>query len=106
MKGVQAVRLQVATLQELTVQTGRVVKVDGREIALFRLSTGEVRAVENRCPHKGGPLAEGIVCGEYVFCPLHDWKICLRDGNVQAPDNGCVTTFQVDVVNEKVYISM
>ncbi|MFC4767469.1 nitrite reductase small subunit NirD [Effusibacillus consociatus] len=102
----EAVKVEVATLEELPVQTGRVVKLNGREIAVFRLSSGEVRAVENRCPHKGGPLAEGIVSGEYVFCPLHDWKIDLKDGQVQAPDTGCVTTYKVDVIGNKVYISM
>ncbi|TCS76073.1 nitrite reductase small subunit NirD [Effusibacillus lacus] len=106
MKSLEAVKVEVAKLEDLPFQTGRVVKLNGREIAVFRLSSGEVRAVENRCPHKGGPLAEGIVSGNYVFCPMHDWKINLADGKVQAPDDGCVITYEVDVKEGKVYISM
>ena len=64
-------------------QIGKEVQMKGMSIALFRLSNGDIRAVENRCPHKNGPLAEGIVSGEFVFCPLHDWKISLLTGEVQ-----------------------
>ncbi|WP_200760816.1 nitrite reductase small subunit NirD [Effusibacillus dendaii] len=102
----QKTMVEIGNIHDLPLQTGRVVKVNGREIAVFRISSGDVRAVENRCPHKNGPLAEGIVAGEYVFCPLHDRKINLNDGNVQAPDSGCVTTYRVDVTDEKVYISI
>lgn len=106
MKSLEAVKIEVAKLEDLPFRTGRVVTINGREIAVFRLSSGEVRAVENRCPHKGGPLAEGIVSGEYVYCPLHDWKISLEDGKVEEPDTGCVTVFKVDVIEGKVHISM
>ncbi|PLT47797.1 Nitrite reductase [NAD(P)H] small subunit [Paenibacillus pasadenensis] len=69
----------------------------GEEIALFKLTDGEVLAVENRCPHKGGKLSEGMVCGSAVHCPLHDWKIDLRTGQAQAPDEGSVRTYAADV---------
>jgi nitrite reductase (NADH) large subunit len=72
------------------------------EIVLFHLTDG-VRAVENRCP-KDGPIAEGIVSGEFVFTPLYDWKISLVDGQVQAPDTGSIKTYQVEVVGGSVYI--
>ncbi|SEN69618.1 nitrite reductase small subunit NirD [Lihuaxuella thermophila] len=97
-------RIKVAVITELQEKIGKTVEVDGQEIALFRLSDGKIRAVENRCPHKGGTLSEGIVSGEYVFCPLHDWKICLNDGLVQAPDTGCVKTYEVMVEGQDVYI--
>lgn len=91
-------------LAELPPRFGRAVRVEGHHIAVFRLASGEVRAVENRCPHRGGPLAEGIVSGEHVYCPLHDWKICLTDGKVQPPDSGCVRTYRTQLRGEMVYI--
>ena len=60
--------------------------------------------MENRCPHKGGVLSEGMVSGEFVFCPMHDWKICLEDGKVQDPDTGCVKTYQTQIVGEEVFL--
>jgi nitrite reductase (NADH) small subunit len=67
------------------------------EIAVFKLSDGSLKAIENSCPHKKGKLSEGMVCDHHVYCPLHDWKIDLNDGKVQAPDDGCVTAFAVRV---------
>lgn len=104
MKNSEAFKTQIATLDDLPFHVGRVVKLGNREIAVFRLSSGEVKAVENCCPHKGGPLSEGIVAGDYVYCPLHDWKIALSDGDVQFPDTGCVKTFAVEVIEDKVML--
>ena len=80
-------------------------KQDGKEISIFHLTDGRVLALRNRCPHKGGPLSEGIVSNHYVFCPLHDWKINLEDGQVQAPDTGCVKTFPVKVEGGKIFVA-
>ncbi|MBU9711884.1 nitrite reductase small subunit NirD [Evansella tamaricis] len=99
-------RLRVAHLDELPLQIGKEVIIGEHEIALFRLSSGKVKAIENKCPHKQGPLAQGIVSGEYVFCPLHDWKIDVTTGEVQKPDDGCVQTFPVDVEDNIVYITI
>ncbi|MBO7747440.1 nitrite reductase small subunit NirD [Paenibacillus sp. MWE-103] len=87
----------VGHIDEFPARSGRIFRMDGLELALFKLSDGTVRAVENRCPHKGGQLSEGIVCDHHVYCPLHDWKIDLRDGLVQAPDEGCVAPYRVEV---------
>ena len=100
----QKKKVEVATLTDLQVGIGKRVKVADTEIALFKLKSGKVSAIENSCPHKGGPLSEGIVSGDHVFCPLHDWKICTTDGQVQAPDVGCVKKYDVEMVDEKVYI--
>ncbi|SDZ67905.1 nitrite reductase (NADH) small subunit [Evansella caseinilytica] len=97
-------RVKVAKINELPQKIGKVIKIDGHDIALFHLSSGKVRAVENKCPHKQGPLAEGMVSGEYVFCPLHDWKIDLTSGEVQKPDDGCVKTYETEVTDGVVYI--
>lgn len=88
---------RIGNLAEIDPQGARTVICGEREIALFRLSDGEVLAVENRCPHKGGKLSEGMVCGSAVHCPLHDWKIDLRTGLVQEPDEGRVAAFDVEV---------
>jgi nitrite reductase (NADH) small subunit len=95
----------VAKYSDLQVKAGYSVKVDDNEIALFKVSNGKVFAIENRSPHpKGGVLTEGLVSGEFVFCPVYDWKISLVDGKVQAPDEGQVKTYQVEVEADNVYI--
>ncbi|WP_053361682.1 nitrite reductase (NAD(P)H) small subunit [Bacillus sp. FJAT-27251] len=89
----------------LPERTGQVFEVEGEEVALFRLSTGAVAAVENRSPHpKGGTLGEGLVSGHYVYCPVYDWKISLLDGKVQSPDEGQAKIFQVERDGEQVFI--
>ncbi|WP_168118851.1 nitrite reductase small subunit NirD [Paenibacillus sp. HB172176] len=101
-------KVLVATLNEIDVLGSRRIKLDGTEIAVFRLSDDSVLAVENLCPHKQGLLSEGMVCGTTVHCPLHDWKIDLHSGKVQAPDEGCVNTYEteVDPENGSIYISV
>ncbi|HLA00118.1 MAG TPA: Rieske 2Fe-2S domain-containing protein [Thermodesulfovibrionales bacterium] len=71
---------------------------------IFRLSDGRIKAVENRCPHKGGPLSEGIVSGETVICPMHGLKISLIDGSALPPDEGNVKTYEIRTEGEKVWI--
>jgi len=90
-------KLLVCRIEEIDVQGARTFRYRDTEIALFRLSDGEVLAVENKCPHKGGALSEGMVCGQAVHCPLHDWRIDLRAGRAHAPDEGRVRTFAVEV---------
>ncbi|MCM2536146.1 nitrite reductase small subunit NirD [Neobacillus pocheonensis] len=98
-------RIPVANYSNLKVRAGYSIKIDDKEIALFKLTNGEVYAIENHSPHpKGGVLTEGLVSGDYVFCPVYDWKISLVDGKVQAPDVGQVRTFQVEVENDIVFI--
>lgn len=97
-------RIKVAAVDEIPQKLGKTIYIGPHEIALFHLETGEFRAIENRCPHKGGVLVEGMVSGEHVFCPMHDWKINVNDGQVQKPDNGCVKTFKVEVENNEVFI--
>ena len=96
----------VGKMAELPERVGKTVRIGDKEIALFKLSNGTVRAVLNRCPHKGGVLSEGMVSGEFVFCPMHDWKICLDDGKVQDPDSGCVKTFRAILEEDNVYLEL
>ncbi len=68
---------------------------DGKTIAVFRTADDKVFALHDKCPHKGGPLSQGIVFGESVACPLHNWCIGLGDGQAAAPDVGTVEKFAV-----------
>ena len=77
----------------------RVNRSEGHPVAIFRNAEDKVFALLDRCPHKGGPLSQGIVFGESVACPLHNWCIGLADGKAAAPDEGCVERFDVRVVD-------
>lgn len=105
-KAIETQLVRVAHVDEIPKQVGKEVIIDNLEVAIFRLSSGKFKAVENRCPHKQGPLSEGIVSGEFVFCPLHDWKIDLTSGDVQKPDDGCVQTYPVEVTDNEVFIKI
>ncbi|MNC41314.1 Assimilatory nitrite reductase [NAD(P)H] small subunit [compost metagenome] len=97
-------KMLVGNVNEIDIKGSRKLRVGNTEIALFRLTTGGVLAVENKCPHKGGALSEGMVCGSRVHCPLHDWRIDLHSGNVQSPDTGHVTTYEVEIDPESGHI--
>jgi nitrite reductase [NAD(P)H] small subunit len=75
----------------------KVTRKDGGDIAIFRTADDRVFALLDRCPHKGGPLSQGIVFGDSVACPLHNWTIGLVDGCAAAPDVGCAPRFSVRV---------
>ena len=75
----------------------RVRRPAGTDVAIFRTESDRVFALLDRCPHKGGPLSQGIVFGEHVACPLHNWAISLVDGEARAPDIGCAVRFAVRV---------
>ncbi|WP_128102952.1 nitrite reductase small subunit NirD [Paenibacillus sp. DCT19] len=95
------------TIDEFLPRIGRVVEIQGKQLAVFLASDGTIFAADNRNPHpKGGPLAEGIVSGHYLYDPLYDWKIDLSTGLVQAPDQGQVEMFSVKVENGTVWIAV
>jgi len=75
----------------------RVARPQGMDVAVFRNDQDQVFALLDRCPHKGGPLSQGIVFGTSVACPLHNWTISLEDGTARAPDEGCAVTFACKV---------
>jgi nitrite reductase (NADH) small subunit len=99
--------VRIAYCRDIPLREGRAVKVGDRDIAIFNLGDRFV-AVENRCPHKSGPLADGIVSGDTVVCPLHAWKMCLDTGKgVNGPSAGrCVETFRTRVEGEIVLLEM
>jgi nitrite reductase (NADH) small subunit len=84
----------------------RVARPNGTDVAIFRNGEDKVFALLDRCPHKGGPLSQGIVFGESVACPLHNWTIGLADGCAKAPDVGCTTRFSVKVDNGIVHLDI
>ncbi|MBB1093459.1 nitrite reductase small subunit NirD [Rhodopseudomonas palustris] len=82
----------------------RVTRTHGLDVALFRNDKDEVFALLDRCPHKGGPLSQGIVFGSSVACPLHNWTIGLGSGEAAAPDAGCTPKFSVKVEGGQVFL--
>ena len=82
----------------------RVARAAGPDIAIFRTADDRVFALLDRCPHKGGPLSQGIVFGTSVACPLHNWTIGLADGCAKAPDEGCTPKFSVKLEEGAVYL--
>ena len=84
----------------------RVVKREAGDIAVFRTADDKVFALLDRCPHKGGPLSQGIVYGEHVACPLHGWQIGLESGVAKEPDVGCTNRFPVQVQDGQVFLQL
>jgi nitrite reductase (NADH) small subunit len=82
----------------------RVARPVGIDVAVFRNDSDEVFALLDRCPHKGGPLSQGIVFGTSVACPLHNWTIGLDDGCAKSPDEGCTAKFAVKVADGTVHL--
>jgi len=82
----------------------RVARVQGAAVAVFRTADDRVFALLDRCPHKGGPLSQGIVAGDGVACPLHNWTIGLADGCARAPDAGCTPRFSVQLEGGRVML--
>ncbi|HEV2419709.1 MAG TPA: nitrite reductase small subunit NirD [Terriglobia bacterium] len=98
--------IRVAHVHDIPLREGRAVEVLGREIALFNLGDRFV-AVENRCPHRGGPLSDGIVSGGMVVCPLHSWKVCLSTGAVNKPQaEACVETYPTRIEDGVVLVQV
>jgi nitrite reductase [NAD(P)H] small subunit len=95
-----SVWIRIAACENIPLREGRVTVVRGRQIAIFNVGD-RFLAVENRCPHRGGPLAEGIVFGTTVVCPLHARKIDLQTGTVADPSNSlpCVAMFPTRVAD-------
>jgi nitrite reductase (NADH) small subunit len=83
----------------------RVARATGMDVAVFRNDANEVFALLDRCPHKGGPLSQGIVFGTSVACPLHNWTIGLDSGCAKAPDEGCTPKFSVKVDKDTVFLN-
>ena len=95
----------VARVDEIPVGQGRVIKVKGKNVALFNVA-GRFYAINNICPHEGGPLAKGKLKGHIVSCPWHDLQFDVRSGFGTEGGGYCVASYQVRVESEQVYVSL
>jgi len=98
--------LDICALEEINVLGARIVAGPNGDIALFRTSADEVFALDDRCPHKGGPLSQGLIHGKRVACPLHNWQIDLESGEALAPDAGCTHKYPVKVEGGRVLLAL
>ena len=97
--------IDVGPLSAIPMRGARTVPVaGGEEVALFRTGDNQVFALVNRCPHKHGPLSQGIVHGHAVSCPLHNWRISLVTGEALGEDKGCTPTIPVKVDGGRVLL--
>ncbi len=96
--------VDIAALDDIPRQGARVVRTPAGCVAVFRTADDQVFALEDRCPHKGGPLSEGIVHGTSVTCPLHAWVFDLNTGQAQGTDDGAVRRFAVRVAAGRVLL--
>ncbi|SMQ60766.1 assimilatory nitrite reductase (NAD(P)H) small subunit [Devosia lucknowensis] len=97
--------IQLGPVTAVPLRGSRCVNTPSGTIAVFRTAEDQVFAMDNRCPHKGGPLAEGIVHGTSVTCPLHNWVFDLATGQAQGADEGSVRTYPVKVEDGLIYIA-
>ena len=96
----------VGSLKDIPQRGARCIEVGDRTIALFRTSTDKVFALEDKCPHAGGPLSNGIVHDGCVTCPLHNWVISLENGEAQGADSGKTASYPIKMDGETVLIDL
>jgi nitrite reductase (NADH) small subunit len=96
--------VDIGAIDDIPVRGARVVRLATGCIAVFRTAEGEAFAIDDRCPHKGGPLSQGIVHGTSVTCPLHNWVIALDSGRAQGADHGQVRTYALKVENGRILL--
>lgn len=96
--------IDIGSIEQIPVRGARVVKTKLGCIAVFRTAEDEVFATSDRCPHKGGPLSEGIVHGTSVTCPLHNWVFDLNSGEAQGADEGKIDTYAIRIENGRLML--
>jgi nitrite reductase (NADH) small subunit len=103
---VETVWTEIGALADIPKLGARIVTTADGDIAVFRTADDEVFALWDRCPHKNGPLSQGIVHGRSVTCPLHGWVLGLETGDAQAPDVGCAHTVPVQHVGDRIRLAL
>jgi nitrite reductase (NADH) small subunit len=96
--------IDIGSVDDVPLRGSRLVKTPLGNIAIFKTVAGRIFALWDKCPHKGGPLSQGIVHGDSVSCPLHNWVIGLESGQVKGPDQGCARKVNCKVEAGVVYI--
>ena len=97
--------IEIGRVEDIPRRGARCVTTPSGRIAVFRTVEDQIFALEDRCPHKGGPLSQGIVHGAQVTCPLHNYVISLETGQAQAPDEGAVRTIPLSVVEGRIFMA-
>ena len=98
--------IEVGAVEDIPRRGARVVKTGRGDIAVFRTADDRVFALDDRCPHKGGPLSQGIVHGHAVTCPLHNWVIGLDDGKAKGADAGCAHAIPVRLAKGRILLRL
>ena len=98
--------IEVGLLEDVPVMGARVVRTEDGDVAVFRTADDQIFALYDRCPHKGGPISEGIVHGRSVTCPLHNWVISLETGVVEGPDQGCAAQIAVSLDGSRIRLGL
>lgn len=98
--------IDIGALDDIRPRAARLVKTDFGCIAIFRTADDQVFALDDKCPHKGGPLSNGIQHGQAVTCPLHNWVIDLNTGAAQGADEGSVRTYPVAVEDGRIILTL
>lgn len=97
--------IDVGAVDDVPLRGSRVLRAPGGDIALFRAADGGVFALRDECPHKKGPLSQGIVHGRSVTCPLHNWVIDLESGQAMGADEGCANVIPTRVENGRILLA-
>ena len=97
--------IEVGRLDDIPRLGARVVYAPDGDIAVFRAADDHIFALRDKCPHRGGPLSQGIVHGHKVTCPLHNWNIDLQSGTAVAPDVGCTGVYSTRVENGVIFLA-
>ncbi len=99
-------RIAIGHRDEIPRQGARIVRSRAGDIAIFRTHNDRFFALRDHCPHRGGPLSQGIVHGEQVTCPLHNWVIDLESGEATGADTGCTTRFTIEQEGEQLFLRL
>jgi nitrite reductase (NADH) small subunit len=97
--------IDIGSVDAIPRRGARCVNIPGGKIAVFRTQEDQIFAMDNMCPHRAGPLSEGIVHGASVTCPLHNWVFDLATGQAQGADEGSVRTYAVSVVDGRILLA-
>jgi nitrite reductase (NADH) small subunit len=98
--------IEIGLLDDIPVLGSRVVKTSHGDVAVFRNAEDQLFALHDKCPHKGGPLSQGIVHGTSVTCPLHSWVIGLENGEAKGNDRGCAKSFHIKLSDGRVFLDV
>ncbi len=97
---------EIGTIDDIPLRGARCVTTPQGRIGVFRTAENEIYAIEDHCPHRGGPLSQGIVHGASVTCPLHNWVFSLETGKALGADEGSVKTIPVKVTDGRILLGL